>query len=878
MRLYPIHHCRRTALVLLLLSFGPWLRGQVPLSADRIADVEPGDSIRLEWQVAAAERAQEAGLASLAESIYRRLLSQEETINEAQSAPMKLGLAKALIGQGRFMAARSTLESVDESWQGARHSLFLAISIYGEGGPRIDIEGFRKALAAVSPAELSPEDRAWFSFLKGLEAELQGDPDAAEAAFRRAVDLAGSERLRWHFESLVLRQEIVSGPADELLLPELSARLNSLEGESAAFPFVREYAVLLFRLGRSAEAVGAIDRELANTSAGYGARQREQLRLLKALIVGVDSVTGRAALKELIRSGQSRDAMGIALQLLARASDQDEDLFEFLKVMISRTEPHPLLGQMYYLRSQLALRFPDDPEMVALAERDARTLLEQFPGLSSITNVYRLLAFAALNREPAQYRTAADFLIQLRDQSDPSSDLASLNQLIGDCYFLNGDFANAVDFYTVARNRQLASEGDTELFMRLILAQVRSGALDAATQLIDTADFAGNISQRDRWRAEWNVAQALQAAGSIEPALRRVRLLLEESGSGSVDTLLDIRLRWLEAYLSLEAERFDGLEERIARLLSRLKALPPGELDAASFRLLQTEIRLLRGNALIRLDEASIGIMELEALREEFPETAAAQRSYLIEASYHGEIAAFESAQNTLLDLVQNYPESRLAPQALYEAALYCGRRGAEFYPEAIVLHNDLADQYPGDPLYYFARLKQGNLLRSMNDFAGAQIVYENLINRYPAHELRYLAELSRADCLLALAGDEVGELVDVIAQLERLLDLPNLPLDFQAEAAYKWAFALERIDRTSKAKEILSLSVARLVLDPSQAEKLGAPGRYWMARSMLQLGAILEGESSAEEARKVYRKMIAYNLPGRNIAISRVDRLIEID
>jgi TolA-binding protein len=876
MRHFRLHECGRTVFFLWLVTFGSWVQAQVPLSMDRIAEVEPGDSIELEWEIAAAERAQEAGLSSLAESIYRKLLSRETAPGGAQVVELKVGLAKALIGQGRYVAARSQLESVTKPERDARHGLYLAIAIYGEGGARIDVEGFRRALASVAVDSLPSGDLAWYSFLEGLAAELQGDVDAAQARFSKAAELAETERQRWHFESLALRQEIVSGPANELLEPELSARLRSLEGEAAAFPFVREYAVLLHRLGRNAEAVSAIDRELASASADYGARQREQLRLLKALILGAESAEGRAALKELIRSGQSRDAMGIALQLLARAPDRDEDLFEFLKVMISRTEPHPLLGQMYYLRSQLALRFPEDAEMLALAERDARTLLERFPGLSSITNVYRLLAFAALNREPVQYRTAADFLIQLRDQTEQAGDLARLNQLIGDCYFLNGDFTNAVDFYTVARNRQLISEEDPELFMRLVTSQVRSGALDAAMQLIDTADFAGTISQSDRWRAEWNVAQALQAAGQIDSALLRVRLLLEESSRSTVDAVLDIRLRWLEAYLSLEAGELEGLVDRIAALRSRLENLPEGEIGEDSFNLLLTEVRLLGGHALIRLAEATAGIAELRALRAEFEGAAAAQRSYLLEAAYHGEVQAFAAAQETLLALVERYPDSRLAPQALYEAALYAERRGVEQYPEAIVLHNDLAQQYPEDALYYYARLKQGNLLRSMNDFAGAQIVYENLINRYPGHELRYLAELSRADCLLALVGNEPGELVDVIAQLERLLDLPKLPLDFQAEASYKWAFALGRSGRVEKAREVLSLSIARLLLEPEQAEELGAPGRYWMARSMLRLGEILEGASSAEEARKVYRKMVAYNLPGRNIALARIEGLVE--
>lgn len=870
--------CARSVLWLLPLTVGGAVSAQAPLFSDVIAERELGDKIDLEWRVSAAERALEAGLASLADSIYRGLLELEGRLSAADSASLKLGLAKALIAQRRYVAARSQLESIGDDYRGGRHSLYLALSIYGEGGRRMDVDSFRQVMGSVSASGLPPGDLPWLALLRGLEAELKEDAEAAQAAFEEAAGLAETDALRWHFESLALRQEMLSGTADELMVPELRARLSALEGEAAAFPFAREYAVLLYQLGRVADAVGVIDRQLADTGADYNSRQREQLRLLKALIMGADSVTGRAALKELIQDGESRDVMGIALQLLARTPGMDDDFFEFLNVMISQTERHPLVGQMYYFRSQLALEFPDDPEMVALAERDAQTLLEQFPGLSSITKVYRLLAYAALNREPPQYRTAADFLTQLRDQASEPGDLVYLNRLIGDCYFMNGDFANAVDFYTVARNRQLATGQAANLFMRLVLAQVRSGALDAATELIDEADFTGEISQRDRWRAEWNVAQALQADGSMESALRRVRLLLERSSSAMAEDPLNIRLRWLEAHLSLEAGQTTGLEERINQLLARLDALPEDTLEDAELRLLLTEIRLLRGNALMRLGNVDEGIAQLKALREEFGEAAAAQRSYLIEAAHHGEVGAFASAQNTLSQLVERHPDSPLAPQALYEAALYCERRGVELYPEAIVLYNNLAEQYPEDPLDYHARLKQGNLLRTMNDFAGAQIVYENLINQYPTHRLRYLAELSRADCLLALAGNEPGPLAETAAQLERLLDLPNLPRDFQAEVSHKWAFALSKAGSDARAKEVLSLSVSRLLLDPDSAVTLGGAGRYWIARSLLRLGEILEGDASAEAAKGVYQKIIDYNLPGGTLARVRLDRLRAID
>ena len=852
---------------------------QTPLTADAVATSDISDTVALEWRVGSAERALQSGLPGVAETIYRGLLERADRLSPERVAALRLGLAQALLGQGRFEAARVQLESVDADQQSARHALYSALSIFAEGGKRVDADAFRAALKRVKRADLPLADLPWWAMAQGFLAELDDAPEKATAAFERAAQVAQEPMLRSHLEALILRQKILAAPADEALAAELRAKINKFDGQ-AAYPFVREYAVVLHSLGRIGEAVGAIERELENITAGYAAAEREQLRLLKGVILGADSESGRAALKELIRTGRNREAMGIALQLLARAPGRSADLMQFLNVMLSRPE-HPLRGQMFYLRSQLAIT---DPETRSIAEEDARILLEQFPGLSEITNVYRLLAYAALEREPPQYRAAADLLIQLRDQSAEGAELVELNRLIGDCYFLNRDYANAVDFYSAARSREIGANRSGGLFLRLVLALVRSGSMDAALQLIDEADFGGSIGSADRWRAEWNVAQALHTAGELDRALERVRLLLQDASPSSVPAALDFRLLWLEAYLSLEAGDMAGLAPRLAQMLARLESLPDdleGTADALTpevRRLLETEFLLLQGSVLMRAGEANEGMAILIELRRSFAQSAAAQRSYLVEAAYHGLVGDFVSAQATLTTLAQTYPESPLAPQALFEAALYCERRGAEFYPQAVVLHNDLAERYADDPLYYSARLKQGNLLRSMNEFADAQIVYENLINGYPAHELRYIAELSRADCMLALAGNEPGGLADVVAVLERLLDLPNLPLDFQAEASCKWAFALLKSEAVTKAKEVLWLSIDRFLNDGAKAAELGAPGRYWVARSMLKLGELLEEDESLAEARNVYRKMIAYNLPGRHIAISRADRLLNVE
>jgi cellulose synthase operon protein C len=856
---------------LLALALVPTVQGQALLLADHADVLDAEQRLFFEWKLDAADRALNAGLAVLAEGLYRDLLALPGVAAD-NVADLQIQLAASLIAQRRFEAAGSALQRMPEQARSDLYYLYLGVSAYGNGR-NVDQEILTQALGNVAESALQPEELPWLYLLRGLRAELVGRPDQVAAAFQKAR-AAVSEAQRAFFTGLILREEILRAPASDALAAEVRGQFERLMGTAAAYPYVREYAVILHNQGRNAEAIELIAGELANARSGYGSREREQLLLLKGILYGVDTLSGRDALRGLLREGKNREVMAVALQLLARASSplERDELTVFLNVMIAESEPHPLLGQMYYIRSQLALAIGE----TALAEADARLLLEQFPGLSEITNVYRLLAYAALQRTPAQYRAAADFLMQLRDQAEDVEARQVLNRLIGDCYFLNTDYRNAVDFYQAARYKGVGVDHDGEFFLRLVTAEVRGGQIEAASQLIDEADFSGSISVSDRWRAEWNVAQALQASGELAAALKRVRLLLEEDGNGSVPIALDLRFRWFEARLSLMIAPTEPVQERVDALLTRIESLPEGASDPspAEVRLLRTEVLLLQGDILIGLGDSTAGMEVLGRLRTGFAESSAAERSYLTEANYYASIDDFAAAQQTLLKLASQYEASELAAQALFEAALYCERRGPQYFAEAVRVHHELTERYPQDPLFFSARLKQGDLLRQMNNFAGAQIIYENLIRLFPEHPRRYVAELSRADCMLALAKNDAEQLKNVAQALQRLIDMPNLPIDFQAEVGYKWGFALLQHEAFDEAQVVFTLIASRFLLDGENANRLGVTGRYWMSRTLLELGTRLEAQGQLAEARRVYRKMVAYNLPGRTLAQSRADRL----
>ncbi len=861
------------------LLCGSILLGQAPLNNSKDLSLESEQRLVLGWQIEAAEATLQSGLVVTAEGLFRSLL-EASGLSAELTATLQLRLAGSLIGQRRFNAAQETLELVGEDFRASTYFLYRAVTIYGDG-KGLDPDDLLDVLKKVDSTELSKKDLPWLYLIQGLASEKKDGGAATRNLFERARSEAVSELQRSYFDSLVLREELFDTPSSEELAAEIRQKLEQYRGLPAEFNFVREYAVILHNLDRNGEAIRIIDQSI-DENRSYSKREYEQLRLLKGVILGADSQQGLATLQSVIRSGTDRKVMSIALQMLTHANDpKDSKLRQFLDDMIGRPAQHTLLSQFYYIRSQLSLVDSGTAEdeikreqYVAQAEKDARILLEQFPGFGAITSVYRLLAYAALNRDPPQYRAAADFLIQLRDQTEKPASRWELNRLIGDCYFLNGDYANSVDFYKAARAVDTGIRADDEVFLRLITAEVRSGDLESAKQHIDQADFSGKIDAPDRWRAEWNLAQALQARGDVEGALTRVKSLLNDNRASSIDAALDLRLGWLAARLALISGQIDGLSEQVEVLLQRIVSLPEGKLRKEESGLLRTEILLLQADVKIRNGETEAAIVLLEALRNEYPVSSAAVRSYLTEASYYASIDDLQIAQERLTSLASNYPESELAPQALYEAALYCEARGPGSFAEAIRLHDELAQRYPNDALMLPARLKQGDLLRLMNDFAGAQIIYENLINRFPEHPRRYVAELSKADCLLALAKDNIVQLDGVVATLERLMDMPNLPIDFQAEAGYKWGFALQQREESEKATEVLSLLIGRLLLESSTASKLGTTGRYWISRSLLDLGQLHELSGRSDEARLIYQKILAFNLPGRNLAEGKLSSL----
>jgi tetratricopeptide (TPR) repeat protein len=850
------------------------VRAQTPsplASAAAIAATAPAAWIVAEDR---ANNALAAGFPTTALAGYRELSARTDLPAEVR-ARVSLARVTALMETGEIREADAELQRYEGPHGSAYELRSGLLAANARRWPQA-----KAALVACRIEDLPPADRGWWYFLQAEVADSDNDIDRRNRAYADANRVAVSELQRVGF--LIGQQQAllrVRAPA-EADLAVMRGNMERMQGTRAGYTLARNYAAALHELKRNTEALAVLQHQLV----ALPATEREtadQFRLLLGLIAGAGSPEGRRALRELMRDGLQPDTQRTALYLLARAAQtpvQREQLRRDVGELIDAPVLHPVIEDLLLVRAQASLA---DRQYNA-AEDDARLLLERYPGspLKPAALGVRLSVAWELQR----YRSAADLSAQLRAVLPPGREHAELGVLQAEAFFRSGDYQSAGEAYDAVLHEapQIVPAG-VLLFQR-VLSEIRAGQLEAAAALLD--EMAGNsaFDPVNRWQAEWNLVKEMQVRGQIGAAQARVEKLLSQGQKGVPDELR-IRLLWLRAKLSYDNNQPEAAAKQVDALLANLSA---GHIELALRDEVASTALLVKAQALLLLGRDDEGAALLEKLRTDYRATKAAVYSYIVQAGRLTVKGETVKAQQLLIKLADEHKDSEFAPLALYEAALNAERRGLDDYlREAYNLLERLVHDYPGDDLVFYARLKQGDLLRKLNDFKTARQFYDNLINNYSQHPDVLLAQLGLAYSLFAQGGNSVVNNESAAAIYERIRDLPTADVDLRAEAGYMWGYALAKRGSAKNPDEKSSGDSARLekaitvywsvvndfVLDPKQAAQLRGKGRYWVSRSLLELGQLLEDAGRLDEAQRAYRIIVDNKLGGAAQAQAKLAR-----
>jgi tetratricopeptide (TPR) repeat protein len=847
------------------------INAPVPLSPP-VPAVSPGEAA---LTLLSAERAQTLGFPSTAATLYRTLL----TAPGADTGRLTLALASALLDVGDVAAAGRVLDA----YTGARGAGWhLRAGLVAAQQQRT--EQARAELAATRLDELEAPARGWYHFLEGMLADAGGEPLRAAGFYQQAAASATSDlqRARFLLAEEQVRLRVAKVTEDQLTADRKNA--EKFQNQKIGYGFTREYAIALAAIGRRPQAIDVLQGALRTLPAEERS-ETDHFRLMLGLVAGAADGVGRQELFELLDSGSDPDLQRVALQLLVRSTPPGPpraELGERLDRLISDPRASPVLESLLLCRAQLALGEArqggsDSASLYARAEDDANALLEKFPGSPLKAEAYAVLAGSAWEQQ--RYRTAADYGFKAGGELPAGPSRAEFGVLVAEAWFRAGlqgkdtaDFRSAADAYASALRSRPEGVNPGVLMFQQVQSDIEAGALATAVSAMDELAKDRAFDPDDRWEAEWNLASSLETHFRTAEAYDRVNRLLRGMPPGSVRADLRARMAWLQARLSYDAKK----PEETLRLVDALSAMTAG-LPAGLGTDIASTSALLRAQANFELGRDAAAEETLAKLRTDYPTSDSAVYSYIVEADRFAQQDKVIDAERLLTKLADDFPASPYAAYALYQAALQAERLGADAnLREADKLLESLVTKYPTSDLVFPARMRQGDLLRELNQFPQAQQAYESLVNNPgPAQSNNdtILAQLALAECHNAQSADSPAHADSAERMFQDLVDRVDASDDVRVEAGYNLGVILARTNRDKAQAVWWNDVVDAFLVNPRSPRDLGPKGRWWVARTLLDVGALYEQQGRLEEAKRAWTLLIDSGLPGAALARQRLAR-----
>ena len=826
------------------------------------------------WKGESARRALQSGLYELAERYSQEAWDRVDGDDVEQRGKLRLLQVDALLGRGLYREAQSLLTDL-KAEAGLIQSKFLREAVLAL--VEEDEVGTAGILEIVDASGFDFGERAWHSLIRGWLDLRSGDLEGADIEFSEAKRFADgkSPALAAQIAYLVFRYQLESEEAS-ISIGDLRLNYEASQGLETGFRYGQLLAVALFDEGRSDEAIEVVNEAIGELPDVYE-NLRDQFLLLQLLLSGADSDLGQSAASELAVDGESLALQRIALQHLISESLGDEGrlgeaLVETLDSIVDGTTTHPLAAEALFYRSVRHFQLREYSEM----EDDAYRLMDTFPDSAYRRGSLTLLASASWERE--RFRTAASFLSQAGSEFAESLDGEALSVLIADCYFRAGnrgqgnaeDFTSAAEAYEIALSESTEKEMASQVYFQLILSHLKAGATEEAKIVLDDPVLRAKSDPLKVWRGEWMLIKQMRQDGQSNEAHERISryVNMEEMNSG-----LRLRMLWLGSKLAYESGLYGETEVWVEDMNDVMDEVDFG--DDVFESQVRSDGMLTLAESFLELGEEEAGLVLLTRLREDFEGSESAERSYIVQARYLSDQDLLVEAGQLFTYLFDNFPSSKYAPLALFETALNAETRGLdEYLTQAMELLDRIASDYPDSDLVYYARLKQGDLLRKLNRYGTAAIVYEQLEDTFEDRPDRYLAQISLADTLIAQASEDPSKFEAGISRLELLLDLPDVPIGLRVEAGYKRGNAWENKGEHLKAKSAYWDLYDLFVGEENRVQLLGKKGQYWLSRAMFELAEIFEDQSELDKAIELYEEIEVLGLIGGAIARARVDQL----
>lgn len=283
------------------------------------------------------------------------------------------------------------------------------------------------------------------------------------------------------------------------------------------------------------------------------------------------------------------------------------------------------------------------------------------------------------------------------------------------------------------------------------------------------------------------------------------------------------------------------------------------------------QVKLYRGFAFMGTGKTAEALKEFEALVKAHPNTEAGALAQMRSAEHYFSQKNFAKAQEQFALVGKNFPNSAVAPDAAYFAAL-AAYKFKQDLNEAKRLAARYLELYPSGTHSFQARMLQGDILTEQQDYAGALVVFENLIGgtdtaKRPDLTPFYLSAIGRKGELLRI----LEKYDDAIVAFQSILDLPNVDVEMVYNTEVQIAKCFEKKGDRTKALEHYLNVIYGDKATPQSSES------FWYAKAGLNAATLKEEQKDFSGAAKILQRLIKANASCKTIAMERLKQLKDL-
>jgi TolA-binding protein len=733
-------------------------------------------------------------------------------------------------------------------------------------------------------------DAGTFAFWRALGLLGVGKPreciEAAEAALAKKISPENADAL----QRLVARARISLGdtPAALSLYAEVDKRTTNSATRAAN---LLEWANALEAIGRVGDALGVLVRQVELNVTGP-VTDEGRLAYGRLLVRQKRAADAEAALRAL---GQSKSAAEfnrvqawVAVSQLALEGGRTNDALAAARAadeLAARPESRKLAA--FQLADLLLAGAATLEEGVTRMKAYVRAFPE---GQSAAAAQFRLAE--ALLRQERYEPAAAEYRVFLETFGDDRVHEAAALEGLGAALFRMARYGEAANMLLKARDH---TTNDLARAARLFQA---GDALHAAAQYRQAADtyrrvYTEHPSAPQAPRALFQAADSLERAGDGEGALAAFALAVQRCALPELAVPAQLRLAALQASRALVDPAIETYTQVLAattNAASRGEALMGRgrtHYRAYHFEAAALDFKAVADLLPARRDEAEfLRTMCLYGQGRDEDARAAAvlfigtftnstQLSEMVLwlAKFDYNRNRLDDASRRLLQYADTWPRGAWADAAVLWAGRVAFRRTD--YTNTVLLMSRLQREYPQSPRFAESLFVQGDALCTLARYAEAVRLFDEITKRYADSDWVTPAWARMGDSLFALGSDKPARYDEAIKAYREVRGRRDATPEMLLQAEFRIGRCLQKKNQADAAiDQYYSHVVLRYLDDRQKSIIYSEAASTWFVQAAFQAAELLEQKKEIDQAERVLNRVIQANVPGREEAQQRIQRL----